>query len=787
MADASESHAQHVSFILLAEFDIDQGSVLARQYPFPTGTDEQVLAEFMLPDGAHSQTEDWTIFFLNQTPMNTIAPVFAPELPERSDDKSAVPSEESKPELLYVLNLVRTKKDQAVRRGGIVKAMAICTHHPFIQIFKPILLVALEDYFSDPSMECLARLFDAVNAMDLSAIPHLSRSEKLVLRSSERRDTFIEKFAQGRRSSHDVGEHGGADDALSEGSTAGQVRPVTPTSMSSDMDSALGGSVVWIGEQDLHSDMEHAKETIQRTSFDRGSVASGQSAGPKDRLIAKGSTHSSSDSHQQPRNLDTHFFSTSIAYKGFVLPIKIPLYLFPGEVGDYSLIELVQTFSSPTAIVTGPLHSHLHTNGHLTHPIIVLFNALVTQKRVVFLGYGKPAGLVASFVLAACALGSGSGLLRGFTERAFPYCNLSNEHIFVSVPGFIVGVTNPIFESRSIWDVLCNIETGKIIVNKDIRPAPPLSSNPHTLLSRSGIVPTSVEDDASKIAASAPKDGKEGPKNEFVAKADSADNHFMEDILSAISFHYGETLVRSRFTDYVLKFLRVAARYEELAFGSTSIGYPSLSFIEGDTCQLGSGIVADDNLGPREMVSNMSRIEGWRATESYGFWKQDFQSYLKNSTIRGFDVHYQIWRLRNARSMPDAEVDLIWRSISANVRTYEQIVELLSWLPPHSGGLLPIGFGLFHQQEIIREITVDFLNTLRAHNVGAQFVASLNYFHRIAYIRMLQAREAASGYGFPDPHSASQSSLPSPGHLSPSTVIPRTAHPNMSTTSLGQA
>lgn len=50
------------------------------------------------------------------------------------------------------------------------------------------------------------------------------------------------------------------------------------------------------------------------------------------------------------------------------------------------------------------------------------------------MGYGKPAGHVASFVLAACALGSGSGcVLRGFIERAFPYCNLSNEHIFVSV------------------------------------------------------------------------------------------------------------------------------------------------------------------------------------------------------------------------------------------------------------------------------------------------------------------------------------------------------------------
>jgi len=36
-------------------------------------------------------------------------------------------------------------------------------------------------------------------------------------------------------------------------------------------------------------------------------------------------------------------------------------------------------------------------------------------------------------------------------------------------PGFIAGVTNRIFEDHSTWwDVLCNIDTGKITVSKDI-------------------------------------------------------------------------------------------------------------------------------------------------------------------------------------------------------------------------------------------------------------------------------------------------------------------------------
>ena len=74
-----------------------------------------LLANLMLPDGAERQPEDWTIFFLNQTPFNTIAPVLALEEPENGDSSHGH-DDEDRPELLYVLNLVRTKLDKTVRR-----------------------------------------------------------------------------------------------------------------------------------------------------------------------------------------------------------------------------------------------------------------------------------------------------------------------------------------------------------------------------------------------------------------------------------------------------------------------------------------------------------------------------------------------------------------------------------------------------------------------------------------------------------------------------------------------
>ena len=71
----------------------------------------------MLPDGAETQLDDWTIFFLNQTPFNTISPVLALDTPDTKP--IALPgeqSEEDNPELLCVLNLVRTRHDKSLDR-----------------------------------------------------------------------------------------------------------------------------------------------------------------------------------------------------------------------------------------------------------------------------------------------------------------------------------------------------------------------------------------------------------------------------------------------------------------------------------------------------------------------------------------------------------------------------------------------------------------------------------------------------------------------------------------------
>lgn len=133
-----------------------------------------MLAELMLPDQAHARNQDWTIFFLHKDTSQEEEDEERKAKEERKrrrrrrrdraagkiDEEEDIEDEEieddeededfsddddesdSEPEggegppLIYVLNLVNTKLDPTKPRGAVVKAMAICTRHPFLHIYK---------------------------------------------------------------------------------------------------------------------------------------------------------------------------------------------------------------------------------------------------------------------------------------------------------------------------------------------------------------------------------------------------------------------------------------------------------------------------------------------------------------------------------------------------------------------------------------------------------------------------------------------------------------------------
>ncbi|GAA99631.1 uncharacterized protein L969DRAFT_86901 [Mixia osmundae IAM 14324] len=686
----------HVAYVLAAEFDIDEGATLRHQIPCETGTDASLLAELMLPEGVHNRTEDWTIFYLNQNPALSVrSPV--PEsngfTTSRANGAAQANEAVKSDKVLYVISLVKVKKDDTVRRGGITKAVAICTYHPFIQIYKPILLLALEDYFKDSTSTCVERLYEALNEMDLSQCPVLSPSERLVLRVSDRADLFEDRFPADTL----VATPSRPDMELQSGPHDEDDFPKTPT-----MNNLTPGNL-W----------SERRPTITPADFAARSASHAQ-------------RHSTPAYKSSRRSRDTHFYETSVRYAEFDLPVRIPLATFPEEVGDYSMIDLIKTFPQSAATPhIGQLHPHLHTSGASTPPIIILLNALITEKRIVILGKTQSASQVANLVLAACALGSGGGaILQGFVRRAFPFANLGIQSVLETVPGYIAGVTNSVFEIHADWwDILCDIETGKITVSKNIGYPPASATNALS---------------ASTSSAHANVATKEVDKRDLDPRLDHPDLLLMEEVSASLQGHHGEMAIRARFAEFLHRFVRLAARQEEEASGKTTLSFPCYAYTRN---RLGSGVLpVDDLTWLKEKIVHAPRIQAWLSTYACGLVREDFLQKAQTRALRGLDPAHQIARLRYGRQVSLSEIEDIFATLSQSVKSYDQVIELLVLLPVHLGGLGPVALGLFHPQRTVRQYAVALLDAIGQYTTGAKFLQGLNLYHRLAYERLAAER-----------------------------------------------
>lgn len=220
--------------------------------------------------------------------------------------------------------------------------------------------------------------------MDLSLVPWLTRHEKLVMRFSERKDIFAEKFplvvpretqpcstcgsAHGAINACDrlPSASGGSISSFEEGMfmrngeqarskekscKQGDAKGYQEQQSSSDSTLSLGESTVWVGDE---MDSPPNKPDADRTKL----VATNYTVDSESRRKSQDASSASSHTHgkdtgQQahatlPDNQvqirtaitkDTHFYHTILAYRDHHLPIKLPLSTFPEEVGDVRLVS----------------------------------------------------------------------------------------------------------------------------------------------------------------------------------------------------------------------------------------------------------------------------------------------------------------------------------------------------------------------------------------------------------------------------------------------------------------
>lgn len=519
---------------------------------------------------------------------------------------------------------------------------------------------------------------------------------------------------------------------------------------------------------------------------------------------ARGTKHSVSESKQRyalPR--DTHEFESRVLYNGIPVPIKVPTAIWPEMVGDFSLIKLIQAFSGPHNTSPQPfaLHPHLTTNGAYTHPIIVLVNALLTQKRIIFLGHNCPSGEVAEAVLAACALASG-GLLRGFTRHAFPYTDLTKIDELLKVPGFIAGVTNPAFAHKAEWwDLLCDIPTGRMKISNRIENPPVAEGLLYFQQLQSQLPPASAAALAAAGIGGGPTTSNSGNSSATDYTGDAA---FMEALNLSISNRHGESAIRAAWRSWVLKFTRIAAAFEEMVFGASAlyIGAHETDAADGAANRFGvSGhgfVWPDEGSRLRELAANVHRVEGWRVTRSYYSFVQDLGTGWTKRPVRGIDFLHQADRLRSLKpgqdgsaaiylafakavedaGNPDAAEEMFGdddgpglikdgedlpssseqqqqqrsrrlsprhRAEASSLRQYDTILQLLSVMPESQNGLFYLSLGLFHPRADVRAAVVRLLDRVRTHEAGRHFWAALGRFAKLAFFRVKREEEGDVG------------------------------------------
>ncbi|KAK0938320.1 hypothetical protein LTR29_010078 [Friedmanniomyces endolithicus] len=672
----ANSTEKHVEYILVASFDIDRGSVMEHQYPGPVGGDEHMLAELMLPDQTHLRSQDWTIFFLHK-------------------DAAGEEDDEMKRRKKRRRRRRRKLGEDGQTEAGAEEREDVDGDDGDGEEDD----IDADDDYDDSSDE------EAFDGPPLVYVLNLVNTKQ---------DHTVKRGAVVKAMAYFV------NPAI--GTLAGLYNAVNAMDLS--LMPRLNSYERFILQSSDAKDL-----FLEKFEAIIAQRMAGSNASPSNpALTAPSPTMNPSQRARYGLPRDTHELESVVPYAGIPIPVKVPTALLPETVGDFSLVKLITTFSTPHTASPqpfAPTHPHLTTSGALTHPIIVLLNALLTQKRIIFLGHNLPSSDVAEAVLGACALASG-GVLRGFTRHAFPYTDLTKIDDLLKVPGFIAGVTNPAFAHKTEWwDLLCDLGTGRMRISNRIEAVSPIpegvrffqqpghlpSASSSTAGSAASTAVTGISALAAAGASLSAGLGGSGLMGTVISGDATGDVAFMAGVLRAIEERHGEGAVRRKFRRWVVKFTRLAAAFEEWVYGasmlviaptpSTTHPPPSPLAAADQSPSLSASSpkpVSNSNSSPaslppevlthgyvfptpqsktNELAANATRIEGWRSTRSYYNFVQDTAASYPRRPVKSVDLQHLHDRLAKLRLTSEGS-GAVYLAICQVVRGEREVEELLA-------------------------------------------------------------------------------------------------------------
>lgn len=158
-----------------------------------------------------------------------------------------------------------------------------------------------------------------------------------------------------------------------------------------------------------------------------------------------------------------------ISFNKMEIPIRVPILLLPDTIGDYLNPTDLNFKSNLIDILKASLATFHHNNemtvyGSATPPIVVLINAMLTGKRILFLSYESSAGHIIDHVLVALKLFSGGGILTDILTNynIFPMVDVSKVDLLSECDSYLAGTINPFFKNNdSLWDLLYDLDANE--------------------------------------------------------------------------------------------------------------------------------------------------------------------------------------------------------------------------------------------------------------------------------------------------------------------------------------
>jgi len=542
----------------------------------------------MLPEGAHNRDVDYTYIFLNRN-----GTLMDEELKIKSNDDKT---------FYYGINLVTTKHDSNVRRGALVKAMAIFSKYSFIEIFKKPLELALRKYFDSPSPEILANLYKDLNSIDLTSVYKPNLIEKMLMR----RGVGVPHLG------HNI----------------------------------IYSPKLWLQDIQIPIDV---------------------------------------DSPQGPGQVS----------------LSLKLHYTSDEVGDISVTNLVQTF--------GPA-------------VMRIFHGIITGQRILFVGYNHAASDVAQMVLSAVALVSPP--IPSVIRRTYAYANLTDMS-FLEVPGYISGVTNPMFQQHeSWWDLLCILD---------------LPHNTGTILSAEEKRHDESGGRSDRSSLSAMNSNKQMHHNEGSGNEEEEgntyvhmDDKFITAVLSGIQSKLGEEWVRQQFIDYTNNILYLAQ---------------NMSLLKSRRLSEKKRKIMEANSFRASILRKTPEFSGiptnpWLLVDKNRLEKETTSNIIDSE--KGDTLKYYVFRLQNEENIhPIFEAETMFYELS-RLTTEADIQALLTLLPESEGGLYPIASGLFNPNPSVRLYTVQLLESIKKYPSTSPSLEGLNLMLSSAFIRVQQKIQSGS-------------------------------------------